>query len=387
MSLGHHVGPHDGTDQEERALGALAQPGRIIVVAAGNERNARIHIGLRFSPRQSEEAVFDVLRPHDNSDPAAILTIWYNKADTFDLTLTTPTGRRLVFPPLDRTRNELDGAIHIDLSRQRYLFNDLIQAQASISYPSLLLLGQSMQGWKLTATCRSARNGRLDGWFHQSGVAEFRAGTLVETARTVGMPATASGVLTVASHTTKNRWMSDLGPQMDYRTVIGRSSLTSSRGPSRDNRNKPEISAPGQYITAALAANSRNASSLERVETARRLLTMQGTSMATPFATGIVALMLERDPRLTIDRLRTMLSQAALKDHHTSKLDWTPEYGFGKISAARLMTQAAGQSAQPTAEAAPQPRPTQPGSRKRAARKKQRAATRLEAKDKGAPLI
>jgi Subtilase family len=132
ISLGHHFGPHDGTDQEERALEALAQPGRIIVVAAGNERSDNIHIGLRFSPGQSEETVFDVLRPPDNSDPAAILTIWYNKVDKFDLTLTTPSGRRLAFPALDRARSELDEAIRIDLSRQRYLFNDLIQAQAGM---------------------------------------------------------------------------------------------------------------------------------------------------------------------------------------------------------------------------------------------------------------
>src|ERR1700722_15856461 len=128
-------------------------------------------------------AAISAARPPDNSDPAAILTIWYNKGDKFDLPLTTPSGRRLAFPALDRARSELDEAIRIDLSRQRYLFNDLIQAQASISYPSTVLLGQSMRGWKLTAACQAASNGRLDGWFHKSGVAEFRAGTTVETAR------------------------------------------------------------------------------------------------------------------------------------------------------------------------------------------------------------
>ncbi len=386
ISLGHHFGPHDGTDQEERALEALAQPGRIIVVAAGNERSDNIHIGLRFSPGQSEEAVFDVLRPPDNSDPAAILTIWYNKADKFDLTLTTPSGRRLAFPALDRARSELDEAIRIDLSRQRYLFNDLIQAQASISYPSTVLLGQSMRGWKLTAACQAASNGRLDGWFHKSGVAEFRAGTTVETARTVGMPATGKGVLTVASYASKNSWMSDLGPQTDYRAVIERSSLSSSRGPTRDNRNKPEISAPGQYVTAALAADSQHASSPERVETARRLLTMQGTSMATPFVTGVVALMLEHDPQLTVERLRTTLSRTAVKDQHTSELEWTPEYGFGKISATRLIPQAAGQPAQAITVAVSGSTPAQPGSRKRAAGKKQpagRRASRRKTKARG----
>jgi subtilisin family serine protease len=174
--------------------------------------------------------------------------------------------------------------------------------------------------------------------------------------------------------------------QTDYRAVIERSSLSSSRGPTRDNRNKPEISAPGQYVTAALAADSQHASSPERVETARRLLTMQGTSMATPFVTGVVALMLERDPQLTVERLRTTLSRTAVKDQYTSELEWTPEYGFGKISATRLIPQAAGQPAQAITVAVSGSTPAQPGSRKRAAGKKQpagRRASRRKTKARG----
>jgi hypothetical protein len=50
MSLGTHFGPHDGTSTEERVLSALTGPGRVIVAAAGNERDENIHIGGRFAP-------------------------------------------------------------------------------------------------------------------------------------------------------------------------------------------------------------------------------------------------------------------------------------------------------------------------------------------------
>ena len=371
ISVGHHFGPHDGTDKEEHALEALAQPGRIIVVAAGNEGSASIHIGHRFSPGQSEEAVFDVLPPPDNSAAHVILTIWHDKADKFDLALTTPAGRRLAFPALDRTRNALEGIVRIDLSRQRYLVNDLIQAQLAISYPAAAMPEPPRRGWKLTVTCQAASSGRLDGWFHQKGFAEFRPGIMVETARTVGLPATGKGVLTVASYASKNTWQSDLGTQRDNSVVVERSGLTSSRGPTRDNRNKPEISAPGQFITAALAANSQRASAPEKIETARRLSTVQGTSTAAPFVTGVVALMLELDPRLTLDRLRAALSRTAVKDQHTSEVHWSPEYGFGKISATRLIAQPADQPAQLTAVA-----------RKRTGGKKQPSAQSVRRKTK-----
>jgi subtilisin family serine protease len=381
ISAGHHFGPHDGTDTEEHALEALAQPGRIIVVAAGNERDANIHIGHRFSPGQSEEAVFDVLPPPDNSAAHVILTIWHDKADKFDLVLTTPSGRRLAFPALDWTRNAIEGMVRIDLSRQRYLVNDLIQAQLAISYPAAVMLEPPRRRrWKLTVTCQAASSGRLDGWFHQKGFAEFRPGIMVETARTVGLPATAKGVLTVASYASKNTWQSDLGTQRDNSVVVERSGLSSSRGPTRDNRNPPESSAPGQFITAALAANSQRASAREKIETARRLVTVQGTSTAAPFVTGVVALTLELDPRLTLDRLRTALSRTAVKDQHTSEVYWSPEYGFGKVSATQLIAQPADQPAQLTAVASGPTRA--PDSRKRTGRKKQPSGQSVRRKTK-----
>ncbi len=48
ISLGHHYGAHDGSDAEERVFERLVGPGRIVMLAAGNERTDNIHIGARF---------------------------------------------------------------------------------------------------------------------------------------------------------------------------------------------------------------------------------------------------------------------------------------------------------------------------------------------------
>jgi subtilisin family serine protease len=346
IRLGHHFGAHDGTDQEERAFERLintagdGNPARIIVVAAGNERTDKIHIGLRFSPGQSEEAVFDIEQSRDPTQPPHVtLTLWYSKADEFDFVLVTPSGQRLPVPAPDRSDSQLDSGAQIELSRLQYPFNDLIQVQVSISFTSPMVPSRLLRGWKVGVICRAANNGRIDGWFHNSGFAEFRDGTILETARTIGMPATSRAALAVASHVSKNEWASDLGTQRDQSAVVGRSSSFSSRGPTRDGAKKPEISAPGQYITAALADQSEMAGSPARAASARHLLTIEGTSMATPFMTGVIALMLEQNPRLDIKKVRDALSGTAVKDQHTSQLDWTPEYGYGKVSAAALLRQ------------------------------------------------
>jgi subtilisin family serine protease len=159
----------------------------------------------------------------------------------------------------------------------------------------------------------------------------------VETARTIGLPATATRAIAVASHVTKNAWKSDDGPRTSPAAVVGRSSRFSSRGPTRDGREKPEISAPGEMITAALAARSESAADSERAHTPTRTLTIEGTSMATPFVSGVIALMLEQRPQLDPERVVAALQATAVKDAHTGPANWTPEYGHGKISARALV--------------------------------------------------
>jgi hypothetical protein len=90
----------------------------------------------------------------------------------------------------------------------------------------------------------------------------------------------------------------------------------SSRGPTRDNRMKPDISAPGVKITAP-RANSTNG-----------YVEFSGTSMATPFVSGSAALMLDANPALTVDQVKQILRETAQ--------DWGPpgqdvDYGWGRL--------------------------------------------------------
>jgi serine protease AprX len=74
----------------------------------------------------------------------------------------------------------------------------------------------------------------------------------------------------------------------------------SSRGPTLDGRLKPDIAAPGVAITAADA------------NTGTGYATYSGTSMATPFAAGTVALALQRNNGLTPAQVKANLAATAV---------------------------------------------------------------------------
>lgn len=120
---------------------------------------------------------------------------------------------------------------------------------------------------------------------------------------TIGSPGAAAGAITVGA-------MADPS-EMGYQLAT-----FSSRGPTQDNRIKPEIVAPGVTISAP-RANSTNG-----------YVNFSGTSMATPFVSGTVALMLDSNPNLTVAGVRQILQQTAQ--------DWGPpgqdiDYGWGRL--------------------------------------------------------
>lgn len=343
LSLGGHFGAHDGTSREERAFDGLSSAGRIVVFAAGNERGEDIHIGGRFAKGQTTGSVFDV---EQNQRPMAVLTLWHEKADTFEVKLVSPSGKVIAAPPLGRkVDDDADGA---SISISRNLGENLtagdsqigVQFQIEVDFGASIPPAGSLRGWGVDITCTKSIVGRIDGWMAGERLARFRGSPLTETARTIGMPATARRVIAVASHVSKTEWQGDAGDQVARQAVVGRSSQFSSRGPTRDGRQKPEVSAPGEMISAALADRSEWATNPRRRnfrDTSRRTLTIQGTSMAAPFVSGTIALMLERNAALTPEIVMEIIMTHALKDAHTGPMDWTPEYGHGKINVAAMV--------------------------------------------------
>jgi hypothetical protein len=102
----------------------------------------------------------------------------------------------------------------------------------------------------------------------------------------------------------------------------------SAEGPTRDGKNKPEISAPGQNI---MAANALTQGAIGK----------NGTSMAAPHVAGVVALMMQAAGHvLPIGDLRQALIATARKDPPPGNPQHHPRYGTGRVDGlAALLTQ------------------------------------------------
>jgi subtilisin family serine protease len=95
---------------------------------------------------------------------------------------------------------------------------------------------------------------------------------------------------------------------------------TSSQGPTSDGRSKPEIAAPGTDVKAANGFDRRD----------KPWVSMTGTSMASPFVTGVVGLMLSHDRKLTAAQIAGILRRSA-KPLPSSDYSWKDDAGFGLI--------------------------------------------------------
>jgi subtilisin family serine protease len=106
----------------------------------------------------------------------------------------------------------------------------------------------------------------------------------------------------------------------------------SSEGPLRNGVQKPDVAAPGAMIVSAMSsAAGFDRSMLQN----SKFVVMAGTSMACPFVTGLVALLLQRDSSLTPDKVKELLKKnSAVPGQTTGTFD--PKWGFGLVNAEKL---------------------------------------------------
>jgi len=168
---------------------------------------------------------------------------------------------------------------------------------------------------------------------------------------TTTIPATAKGVIAVGSWLAEkpigsgvSEWtgmngktysQADIDSPGGLGSIVDDLSSFSSLGPTADARTKPDIVAPGEPIVSSKARESGVSSALKTNELHFK---NAGTSMASPYIAGVVALLLERNNTLGVKEVRNALAEGASEAGMTKKTtDKRDSFGAGKINAVEVL--------------------------------------------------
>lgn len=335
ISLGTNGGAHDGSELVSRWLDyQLADPGRAICVAAGNSGQeaprfdgdighytGRIHAKGRIPAAGLIRDLEWVVLGNGVEDVSENeLEIWYPPSDEFTVAIKPPDGS-WIGPVGPRARIEnlmLPNATFVSIYNE---LNDPKNGDNKIS----IYLSPFMKGkivgiqpgvWRVRLTGKVVRDGSYNAWIERDDPG--RSGTISKHWRLPSF----FGESTYVDESTVSSLA--CGPR-----VIGVTNLdearemiaaSSSQGPTRDGRSKPDIAAPGTGIVAAKGFDPDE----EWVE-------MSGTSMASPYVCGIAGLMLSIAPHLTAAQIAGIIRRTS-KPLPGGGFDWHNASGFGIIN-------------------------------------------------------
>lgn len=344
---GTHLGPHDGTSLFERSIDNLIgwKPGRAVVVPSGNDGDDAIHLMGIFTKVPDTLAVpFLIPGNQQGIEDYASFDLWSEAFTGLSVSVITPSGA--AFGPVTggtaASWQTDEGKVDIDnASAGPDAENGLLESRVRVSdaRDDGTITDNLAQGnWELHLT---GNPGRLDGWLYDSSIGARLVNGSEPTMR-IAEPGNARLVITVGSYVSRIEWPSLWSvPWGPGGLTAGALSVFSSPGPTRDGRQKPEITAPGEYILSSLSREILVSPGDQYITTDSVHHAMKGTSMAAPHVTGTVALMFQADPNLTASDIQAAFILNARKDEYTGSV-WNPSWGYGKLNAYEVMQSVTG---------------------------------------------
>lgn len=335
MSLGGHADAHDGSDSLSKVIDAETGPGKIVCCAAGNEGNDNIHGQGQVAVNQMHSMRFRV--PWGQVG-IVWLNGWYSGETQLEIQMRSPSGfvtpwQKVVSDPSVNPAQEYrlpDARVQVvapgpDPMNGDYNFFVQIRGLSG----SVPVTGGV---WQLRLRNKGQKDTQVNVWTLDDAGAVFFTGQSAQDNMKIGSPGAAASAITVASFTTRNQYTDIDNQKREVGLTLDDISDFSSEGPLRNGAQKPDVAAPGAMIVSTLSASAKMPRSMMLNS---KFVAMAGTSMATPFVSGLVALLLERDPQLTPDAIKEIFrknSQIPGQEQGTFDIKW----GFGLINAENL---------------------------------------------------
>ncbi|MEO6721231.1 MAG: S8 family serine peptidase [Ferruginibacter sp.] len=348
ISLGTNGHAHDGSDASSRWIDAeLTLPGRCVSIAAGNagqekalSKNdlgftmGRIHSNGKIEATGLSKDISWTVTGNGISDVSENeMEVWYEPQDRISIMIKPPGGDWIgpVKPNEFVENKQLPDGSYISIYNDLYHFangNNYIGIYLS---PNLKkadnIIPVKAGNWLVRLKGEEIRNGEYNAWIERDDPKPLGASGKKEN---WNFPSFLAG-----NSNTDNTSISSLACAR-YVIAVGncdlaneKISISSSQGPTKDKRNKPEVIAPGTNITAAKGFSSEDDA----------WTSMTGTSMASPYVCGIAAWMMSLDRNLSASQVQGIMIRTSTPlpgDGYA----WNDDTGFGLINPSACLEEA-----------------------------------------------
>jgi subtilisin family serine protease len=356
-SVGDYYGSHDGTDLEAKLIETMVQnvPGRVIVAAAGNAGNIKHHVKTQpllndtsFTWIKKNNSTLEYWCYADTNNIKNVqISVGANRNNNFNL-------GRIGF------KNYNYGLTSIKSDTLRYNGNQIgiIKTSASINPYGVYELYIKILADTLNLKWRieSKGVGMHDAWnfdFISSGLPssfsypwitkyvmpDFNS-TIVSSFQCL------NDVITVANYVNINNYYDVTGTLQSWAALnpgenVNNLAASSSWGPTRDNKQKPDIAATGAGVFSAIALGMQAnliANAPQVIAQGSMHIQGGGTSAASPVVAGLAALYLQKNPTSTSIQVKNAITNCAYFDSYTGTNLPNYRWGFGKLDGFAAMT-------------------------------------------------
>lgn len=334
---GYRVSPMDGTSLVSQAMDAYSDSGVVFVNSGGNNGAVNFHLKKTFSNDSVKTRISGFNYSSDTNWWGQGVSIWGEVGKPFSIQVRTLSNVNVLLGQTQLFFTN-DGSMSLDsfymagtdtvrykvIIDSAYYLNNRpyfqIDVQDFNTSHKQILFAQADTG---TIHCWNVRVNYTGG--SNTGYAFITNGSgyvIGDKNFGTGHPGITEKVITVAAH----------------QSNLGIASF-SSYGPRIDSLMKPDVSAPGFNIGSALSSFSTVSftpvASVVFNSKTYEFMKISGTSMSAPMVTGIVSLLLESDPTLTSDEIKTIIKSTARTDSYTGIIPTggSTRWGMGKVNA------------------------------------------------------